>query len=96
LLARNLIAYAPVAQEGNDLRSLLNRLDVLERNLRSELNRQQALHVGTRGGFFSGLESDRETLRQFTVPSTKTVKVRQWTLSAKALLSRHGSHTEKP
>lgn len=41
LLARNLIAYAPAAQEVNDLRSLLNRLDVLERNLRSELNRQE-------------------------------------------------------
>jgi transposase len=41
LLARNLIAYAPVSQEVNDLRSLLNRLDVLERNLRSELNRQE-------------------------------------------------------
>jgi transposase len=41
LLARNLIAYEPVAQEINDLRSLLNRLDVLERNLRSELNRQE-------------------------------------------------------
>ena len=41
LLARNLIAYAPVAQEVNDLRSLLNRLDVLERNLRRELNRQE-------------------------------------------------------
>ena len=41
LLARNLIAYEPVAQEVNDLRSLLNRLDVLERNLRSELNRQE-------------------------------------------------------
>ena len=41
LLARNLIAYTPVAQEVNDLRSLLNRLDVLERNLRSELNRQE-------------------------------------------------------
>ena len=41
LLARNLIAYTPVAQEVNDLRSLLNRLDVLERNLRRELNRQE-------------------------------------------------------
>jgi len=41
LLARKLIAYQPVAQEVNDLRSLLNRLDVLERNLRSELNRQE-------------------------------------------------------
>ncbi len=41
LAARNLIAYAPAAQEVNDLRSLLNRLDVLERNLRSELNRQE-------------------------------------------------------
>jgi len=41
LLARKLIAYTPVAQEVNDLRSLLNRLDVLERNLRSELNRQE-------------------------------------------------------
>jgi len=41
LMARNLIAYAPVAQEINDLRSLLNRLDVLERSLRSELNRQE-------------------------------------------------------
>ncbi len=41
LLARNLIAYAPVAQKVNDLRSLLNRLDVLEHNLRSELNRQE-------------------------------------------------------
>ena len=41
LIARNLIAWTPVPQELNDLRSLLNRLDVLERNLRSELNRQE-------------------------------------------------------
>ena len=41
LLARRLIAYTPIAQEINDLRSLLNRLDVLERYLRSELNRQE-------------------------------------------------------
>ncbi|MFC1778081.1 IS110 family transposase [Pseudomonadota bacterium] len=41
LMARNLIAYQPVAQEVNDLRSLLNRLDALEHNLRSELNRQE-------------------------------------------------------
>jgi transposase len=41
LMARKLIAYTPVAQEISDLRSLLNRLDVLERNLRSELNRQE-------------------------------------------------------
>ena len=41
LLAKKLNAYAPVAQEINDLRSLLNRLDVLERDLRSELNRQE-------------------------------------------------------
>lgn len=41
LLAKKLNAYEPVAQEINDLRSLLNRLDVLERNLRSELNRQE-------------------------------------------------------
>ena len=43
LIARNLIAYQPVAQEVNDLRSLLNRLEVLERNLRSELNRQEKI-----------------------------------------------------
>ena len=41
LMARNLIAWVPVPQEFNDLRSLLNRLNVLERNLRSELNRQE-------------------------------------------------------
>ncbi len=43
LMARQLIAWAPVPQELNDLRSLLNRLDVLERNLRSELNRQEKI-----------------------------------------------------
>ena len=43
LMARNLIAWVPVPQELNDLRSLLNRLDVLERNLRSELNRQEKI-----------------------------------------------------
>ena len=41
LLAKKLNAYTPVAQEINDLRSLLNRLDILERYLRSELNRQE-------------------------------------------------------
>ena len=40
-MARKLIAWVPMPQEFNDLRSLLNRLDVLERNLRSELNRQE-------------------------------------------------------
>ena len=39
LMARKLTAYAPAPQEVNDLRSLLNRLDVLERNCRRELNR---------------------------------------------------------
>ena len=39
LMARKLIAYEPAPQEVNDLRSLLNRLDVLEKNLRRELNR---------------------------------------------------------
>ncbi len=43
LMAKKLIAYTPVAQEVNDLRSLLNRLDVLERSLRSELNRQEKI-----------------------------------------------------
>jgi transposase len=43
LMARKLIAYTPVPQELNELRSLLNRLDVLERNLRSELNRQEKI-----------------------------------------------------
>jgi transposase len=43
LMAKKLIAWAPVPQELNDLRSLLNRLDVLERNLRSELNRQEKI-----------------------------------------------------
>ena len=43
LLARKLIAWAPVPQELNDLRSLLNRLEVLERNRRSELNRQEKI-----------------------------------------------------
>jgi transposase len=43
LMARNLMAYVPVAQELNDLRSLLNRLDVLERSLRGELNRQEKI-----------------------------------------------------
>jgi transposase len=39
LMAKKLIAYEPAPQEVNDLRSLLNRLDVLEKNLRRELNR---------------------------------------------------------
>lgn len=43
LLAKKLHTYAPVAQEVNDLRSLLNRLDVLEGNLRSDLNRQEKI-----------------------------------------------------
>ncbi len=43
LLARKLIAWAPVPQELNDLRSLLNRLEVLECNRRRELNRQEKI-----------------------------------------------------
>ena len=39
LMAKNLIVFEPAPQEVNDLRSLLNRLDVLEKNLRRELNR---------------------------------------------------------
>ena len=39
LMAKKLIAYEPAPQEVSDLRSLLNRLDVLEKNLRRELNR---------------------------------------------------------
>lgn len=41
LMAKNLIVFEPAPQEVNDLRSLLNRLDVLEKNLRRELNRQE-------------------------------------------------------
>ena len=41
LMARKLTVFEPAPQEVNDLRSLLNRLDVLERNLRRELNRQE-------------------------------------------------------
>jgi len=39
LMAKKLIVFEPAPQEISDLRSLLNRLDVLERNLRRELNR---------------------------------------------------------
>ena len=41
LMAKKLIVFEPAPQEVNDLRSLLNRLDVLEKNLRRELNRQE-------------------------------------------------------
>jgi transposase len=40
-MAKNLIVFEPAPQEVNDLRSLLNRLDVLEKNLRRELNRRE-------------------------------------------------------
>ena len=39
LMAKKLIAFEPAPQEVNDLRSLLTRLDVLEKNLRREINR---------------------------------------------------------
>jgi hypothetical protein len=38
-MAKKLIAFEPAPQEISDLRSLLNRLDVLEKNVRRELNR---------------------------------------------------------
>lgn len=41
LMAKKLIVYKPVPQDVNDLRSLLARLDSLERNLRRELNRKE-------------------------------------------------------
>ena len=41
LMAKKLIVFEPAPQEVNDLRSLLNRLDVLEKNLRREFNRQE-------------------------------------------------------
>ena len=41
LLNRKLQPYQPEAQEISDLKSLLNRLDTLERDLRRELNRQE-------------------------------------------------------
>ena len=43
LLNRKLQPYQPEAQEISDLKSLLNRLDTLERDLRRELNRQERL-----------------------------------------------------
>ncbi len=43
LLNRKLMAYQPEAPEICDLRSLLNRLDSLERDLRRELNRQEKI-----------------------------------------------------
>ena len=41
LQSRKLQPYQPEAQEISDLKSLLNRLDTLERDLRRELNRQE-------------------------------------------------------
>ena len=41
LMAKKLIVFEPAPQEISDLRSLLNRLDVLEKNPRRELNRQE-------------------------------------------------------
>ena len=41
LLNRKLQPYQPEAQEISDLKSLFNRLDTLERDLRRELNRQE-------------------------------------------------------
>jgi len=41
LMAKKLIVFEPAPQEVNDLRSLLNRLDVLEKNLRREFNRRE-------------------------------------------------------
>ena len=38
LMAKKWMAFEPAPQEINDLRSLLNRLDVLEKNIRRELN----------------------------------------------------------
>ena len=43
LLNRKLMAFQPEAQEIGNLRSLLNRLDCLERDLRRELNRQEKI-----------------------------------------------------
>ena len=43
LLNRKLMAFQPEARELRDLRSLLNRLDSLERDLRRELNRQEKI-----------------------------------------------------
>ena len=43
LLNRKLQPYQPEAQEISDLKSLLNRLDTLERDLRRELNRQEKI-----------------------------------------------------
>ena len=40
-MAKKLIVFEHAPQEVNDLRSLLNRLDVLEKNLRRELNRRE-------------------------------------------------------
>ena len=40
---RKLQPYQPEAQEISDLKSLLNRLDTLERDLRRELNRQEKI-----------------------------------------------------
>jgi len=41
LMARKLIPFEPLPREVSTLRSFLNRLDTLERNLRRELNRQE-------------------------------------------------------
>jgi transposase len=43
LLNRRLIAYRPEPEELSDLKSLLNRLNSLERDLRRELNRQEKI-----------------------------------------------------
>jgi transposase len=41
LMAKKLIPFEPLPREVSSLRSLLNRLNTLERNLRRELNRQE-------------------------------------------------------
>ena len=40
---RKLLPYQPVEQGVSDLKSLLNRLDTLERDWRRELNRQEKI-----------------------------------------------------
>ena len=47
LLNRKLLPYQPEAQEGSDLKSLLNRLDTLERDLRRERNRQEKISISS-------------------------------------------------
>jgi transposase len=92
-MAKNLIVFEPAPQEVSDLRSLLNRLVVLEKNLRRELNRQEkagkslTFHRLEQQSITRSIKRQETEIVSFKIPARDCVNASTWLQRGVELLS---------